>query len=70
MIQRFDIEYQSWPFKACDRVRAPPHAPCFVKVHDKHAPRKILTYYMHLEIELFVRKEELFCFLFLNNLIK
>ena len=34
---------QSWPFKARDRWRAPPHAPCFVEVRDKHAPSKIFT---------------------------
>ena len=31
---------------------------------------KFLPYYAHLEIKLFARKEELFCFLFLNNSIK
>ena len=34
---------QSWPFKACDRVRAPSHAPCFVEVRDKYAPSKMFT---------------------------
>ena len=34
---------QSWPFKARDRARAPPHAPCFVEVRNKHAPKKMFT---------------------------
>ena len=34
---------QSLPFKARDRARAPPHAPCFVEVRDKHAPKKMFT---------------------------
>ena len=62
---------QSWPFKARDPAHVPSDAPCFVEVRDKHAPSKIVTLLRaHLEIELFVRKEELFCFSFLNNLIK
>ena len=62
---------QSWPFKVCDRARAPSDAQCFVEVRDKHVPSKIFTLLCaHLEIELFLRKEKLFCFSFLNNLIK
>ena len=36
-------QYQSWPFNARDRARAPPHAPCFVEVRDKYAPSKMFT---------------------------
>ena len=34
---------QSWPFKVRDRARAPPHAPYFVEVRDKHPPSKMFT---------------------------
>ena len=60
---------QSWPFKVRDRTRAPPHAPCFDEVHNKHAPSKIFTL-LRAPGNRTERKEELFCFLFLNNLIK
>ena len=53
---------QSSPFKAHDRARAPPHAPCFFKVRDKHAPSKIFTLLHAPGNKTVCKKEELFCF--------
>ena len=61
---------QSWPFKARDCARVPPHAPCFVEVHHKYAPSKMFTLLCAPGKRTVCKKEELFCFLFLNNLIK
>ena len=67
---------QSWPFTARDRARAPPHAPhtphtpCYVEVRDKHSPSKMFTLLRAPGNRTVCKKEELFCFLFLNNSIK
>ena len=61
---------QSWPFKVRDCARAPPHAPCFVKVRYKYAPSKMFTLLRAPGNRTVCKKKELFCFLFLNNSIK
>ena len=56
------FHFQSWPFKARDRARAPPHAPCFVEVRDKHALSKNFTLIHAPGNKTACKKEELFCF--------
>ena len=41
--KNFTGKVQSWPFKARHCARAPPHAPCFVEVRNKHSPSKMFT---------------------------
>ena len=61
---------QSWPFKVRDCARAPPTAPCFVEVRDKHAPSKMFTLLRAPGNKTVCKKEELFCFFFLINSFK
>ena len=69
---KISLRVQSWPFKArdCACARAPPHTPCLVEVHDKYAPSKMFTLLSAPGNRTVCKKEELFCFLFLNNPIK
>ena len=57
-------------YKARDRACGPPHAPCFVKVRDKHLPRKMFTLLRAPGNRTVCKKKELFCLLFLGNSFK